>query len=154
MRNLLFLIVIAFGVAGITASCEEKQKQQNIDWAAHDDKVISEYLAEKNIDAIKHASGIYYRITKEGNGKHPNGTSVVKVNYKGYLLDGSVFDKAQNIEFPLSGVIEGWTIGIPLLDKGGSGQLFIPSYLGYGYQARPGIPSNSVLVFDVDLLDF
>lgn len=154
MKNLLYFILIVGVIAGITTSCEEKQKQQNIDWAAHDDKVISEHLAENNIDAIKHSSGVYYRITKEGNGKHPNGTSVVKVNYKGYLLDGKVFDEGQGVEFPLGGVIQGWTIGIPFIDKGGSGQLFIPSFLGYGYQSPPGIPPNSVLIFDVDLLDF
>lgn len=150
-----FYSIFIFGLVVILAtSCQEKQKQQNIDWFAHDDKIIRDYLTEHNIDATKHASGIYYRITKEGNGRHPNGTSVVKVNYKGYFIDGKTFDEGNGVEFPLSGVIQGWTIGIPLIDKGGSGQLFIPSPYGYGFQGRPGIPSNSILIFDVDLLDF
>lgn len=151
----LWIVTLALGVAVSLISCQEKQQQQNVDWITVDDGIIQDYLKENKIDAEKHASGIYYRITKEGNGQHPNGTSIVKVNYKGYLMkDGSVFDQQNGIEFPLSNVIQGWQIGIPLISKGGSGQLFIPSYLGYGRQARPGIPANSILIFDVDLLNF
>lgn len=147
-----YWILLCMAIAMI--SCEEKQQQQNVDWVEVDDKIIQDYLADNNISAEKHTSGLYYRITEEGNGQHPNGTSFVKVNYKGYLTDGSVFDQNNGIEFTLNSVIQGWQIGIPLLSKGGSGQLFIPSYLAYGRQARPGIPANSVLIFDVDLINF
>lgn len=153
MKYWILFLVIGVGVAGLF-SCEDKQQQQNVDWAKVDDAIIQDYLAENNITAEKHPSGLYYRITKEGNGQHPNATSFVKVNYKGYLLDGSVFDQNNGIEFSLSIVIQGWQIGIPLISKGGSGQLFVPSYLGYGRRAQQGIPANSVLIFNVDLLNF
>lgn len=149
-----WIIILALGIAISLFSCQEKQQQQNVDWITVDDGIIQDYLKEHKISAEKHASGLYYRITKEGNGQHPNGTSIVKVKYKGYLIDGTVFDQQPSIEFPLSNVIQGWQIGIPLISKGGSGQLFIPSYLGYGRQARPGLPANSVLIFDVELLNF
>lgn len=135
-------------------SCEGEQ-QQNVDWVSVDDEIIQEYLEKNSISAEKHTSGIYYRITTEGNGQHPNSTSIVLANYKGYLLDGTVFDQGTAVEFALTRVIQGWQIGIPLLSKGGSGQLFIPSYLAYG--SRPpssDIPRNSVLIFDVDLINF
>mgnify|MGYP001297335449 FL=1 len=135
-------------------ACEGEQ-QQNVDWVSVDDEKIMDYLAENNISAEKHPSGIYYRITKQGNGQHPNSTNIVVANYTGYLLDGTVFDQGTGAEFPLTNVIQGWQIGIPLLSKGGSGQLFIPSYLAYG--SRPptsAIPRNSVLIFDVELLNF
>lgn len=146
------IVVIAL-LIGLMA-CEGEQ-QQNVDWVAVDDEIISDYLAEKGISAEKHPSGLYYRIITDGNGQHPNGTNIVVANYTGYLLDGTVFDQGTGVEFPLTNVIQGWQIGIPLLSKGGSGQLFIPSYLAYG--SRPPsalIPRNSVLVFDVELLNF
>ena len=147
------VIVVLSLLVGLL-SCEGEQ-QQNVDWVAVDDEIISEYLAENNIPAEKHPSGLYYRITEEGNGQHPNSTNIVVANYTGYLLDGTVFDQGTGVEFPLTNVIQGWQIGIPLLSKGGSGQLFIPSYLAYG--SRPPsalIPRNSVLIFDVELLNF
>ncbi len=135
-------------------SCEGEQ-QQNVDWVAVDDEKISNYLAEKNIAAQKHPSGLYYRIITEGNGQHPNPTNIVVANYTGYLMDGTVFDQGTGVEFPLPNVIQGWQIGIPLLSKGGSGQLFIPSYLAYGNRPpSSAIPRNSVLIFDVELINF
>lgn len=149
-----WIVLLVLGIAAGLFSCEEKQKQQNVDWVSVDDGIIQEYLKEHKITAEKHSSGIYYRITKEGNGQHPNGTSIVKVKYKGYMLNGDVFDQQESIEFPLTNVIQGWQIGIPLISKGGSGQLFIPSYYAYGRQGNRGIPPNTVLIFDVSLLNF
>lgn len=148
-----WIFAISMFTISTLSSCEGEQ-QQNVDWVSVDDKIIQDYLKENNIDAVKHASGIYYRITTEGNGQHPNGTSIVLANYTGYLTDGTVFDSGESVEFSLSRVIQGWQIGIPLLSKGGSGQLFIPSYLGYGSRPQTGIPRNSVLIFDVDLINF
>lgn len=151
MKN--WMLVLALGALVTLFSCEEKQQQQNVDWVKVDDEIITDYLDENNIDAEKHVSGLYYRITQEGNGQHPNATSYVEVNYKGYLLDGEVFDQG-TIERPLSIFIQGWQIGIPLVSKGGSIQLFVPSYLAYGRQGSGAIPPNTVLIFDVDLINF
>lgn len=146
-------LFLSFLAAFIWISCEGEQ-QQNVNWVKVDDQLIQDYLKENNITAEKHSSGLYYRIISEGDGKHPNSTSTVLANYKGYLLDGTVFDQGAGIEFSLTRVIQGWQIGIPLIEKGGSAQLFIPSYYGYGIQAQGAIPRNSVLIFDVDLLDY
>ena len=104
---------------------------------------------------IRHSSGVYYSISNEGYGGHPSYNSIVKVSYKGYLTDDSVFDETKTpIEFPLYNLIQGWQIGIPLLQKSGRGKFIIPSDYGYGSTAHPGIPSSSVLIFDITLVDF
>jgi FKBP-type peptidyl-prolyl cis-trans isomerase len=136
------------------AEKEKASKVQN----GIDDKLLKEYIKTKNLKTAKTASGIYYVIDKKGNGKHATAADKVKVHYKGYKLDGSTFDssydRGQPIEFPLSGVIKGWTEGIPLFEEGGKGTLLIPSSLAYGQNAPPGstIKANEVLLFDVELI--
>lgn len=125
--------------------------------AAEDEQLIKDYLAEQNIDAQRHDSGLYYIIEEEGSGGSPNLNSEVQARYKGYLLDGSVFDETPGNDtrfFPLRNVIRGWQIGIPLLQKEGRGTFFIPSNLGYGFRAQPGIPASSVLIFETELVNF
>jgi FKBP-type peptidyl-prolyl cis-trans isomerase FkpA/FKBP-type peptidyl-prolyl cis-trans isomerase FklB len=96
-------------------------------------------------------------MVQEGKGKSPTAKDVVKAHYKGTLITGeqfdSSYDRGQPAEFPVSGVIKGWTEALQLMKVGGKAKLFIPPDLGYGPTARPGIPANSVLVFDVELLD-
>jgi hypothetical protein len=91
----------------------------------------------------------------QGNGGTCNSFSTVRVSYKGYLTDGSVFDESavEGVSFGLQQVIKGWTEGIPYFKEGGNGKLLIPSALGYGKQGTSGIPANSVLIFDVKLLE-
>lgn len=127
--------------------------------AATDDKLIREYIEKNNLKAEKTASGLYYVIDRKGNGKHATAADRVKVHYKGYKLNGETFDssydRGQPIEFPLGGVIKGWTEGIPLFEEGGKGILLIPSHLAYGPNAPQGakIGPNEVLLFDVELLE-
>lgn len=102
-------------------------------------------------------SGLQYIVTEEGKGKVPSDNDTVKAHYKGTLISGeqfdSSYDRGQPAEFPVSGVIKGWTEALKLMKVGGKVKLFIPPELGYGPTARPGIPANSVLLFDVELLD-
>jgi FKBP-type peptidyl-prolyl cis-trans isomerase FkpA len=104
------------------------------------------------------ASGLQYEMIKEGTGATPKATDTVKVNYVGTLLDGTKFDssidRGQPAEFPLNGVIPGWTEGIQLMKVGGKARFYIPSKLAYGPNGAGGkIAPNSTLIFDVDLLD-
>jgi FKBP-type peptidyl-prolyl cis-trans isomerase FkpA len=103
-------------------------------------------------------SGLQYRVLRKGTGANPKATSNVKVNYHGWLDDGKVFDssykRGEAIEFPLNGVIPGWTEGMQLVGQGGMIELVIPSKLGYGARgAPPVIPPNSTLHFLVELLE-
>lgn len=104
-------------------------------------------------------SGLQYRVLRKGTGAAPKASNTVKVHYHGWLDNGSVFDssykRGESIEFPLNGVIPGWTEGMQLVGKGGMIELLIPSDLGYGARGTPGgpIPPNATLHFLVELLD-
>lgn len=114
---------------------------------------IQDYLDKNNLTAEKTDDGLYYIIDLPGSAKKPVSNSDVKVIYKGYLLDGTVFDESKDgAKFNLSLVIPGWTRGIPLFGEGGKGKLIIPPNLGYGDNESASIPANSVLVFDIELV--
>jgi FKBP-type peptidyl-prolyl cis-trans isomerase len=104
------------------------------------------------------ASGLQYKITKEGTGKQPKATDSVLVHYEGKLLDGTVFDSSikrnEPISFPLNRVIPGWTEGLQLVKEGGKAILYIPAKLAYGERGTPGGPigPNETLIFEVELL--
>lgn len=144
---------------------EKEMKEKSAAQAGTDDKLITEYLAKNNITAQKTSSGLYYVITKSGTGANAAAGQTVKVMYTGKLMDGKVFDSnidpqfshTEPLEFPIGkgNVIPGWDEGIALLNKGAKATLFVPSVLAYGSQSpNPAIPANSVLVFDVELVDF
>ena len=135
-------------------SSGETQKQSTIDAA---DKAISTLVKGMK----KTVSGLYYTITKEGEGEHPPKGANVSVHYKGTLVDGTVFDSSyqrdQPIEFSVGvgQVIPGWDEGILLLKKGAAARFVIPSHLGYGAQGAGGvIPADATLIFEVELIKF
>ena len=122
-------------------------------------QVITDYLSANNINATKHSSGLYYQIWNQGAGEHPNNCSSIVINYTGHLSDGTRFDSATAQAFTLGSLIEGWKKGLPLIQKGGKIKLYIPPTLGYGSSdIKDGntvvIPANSMLIFDISLLDF
>ena len=103
------------------------------------------------------ASGLEYEVETEGTGPKPKATDKVTVNYKGMLLDGTVFDssyeRGQPASFPLANVIPGWTEALQLMPVGSKYKFYIPSKLAYGERgAPPKIGPNAVLVFEVELL--
>lgn len=101
------------------------------------------------------ASGLQYKVITEGTGARPTATDTVTVNYVGTLIDGTEFDSSGSpITFPLNQVIAGWTEGLQLMTVGSTYMFYIPANLAYGAAGRPPvIPGNSVLVFQVELLD-
>jgi FKBP-type peptidyl-prolyl cis-trans isomerase FklB len=103
------------------------------------------------------ASGLQYKILKEGDGPTPKATDTVKVNYKGTLIDGTVFDssydRGEPATFPVNEVIPGWTEALQMMKVGSKWQLFVPAKLAYGeHSPSPKIGPNSTLIFDVELL--
>ncbi|MCG1035835.1 FKBP-type peptidyl-prolyl cis-trans isomerase [Polaribacter sargassicola] len=114
---------------------------------------IIQYITDNNLNATKTDSGLYYVINNEGTGDNPTESSAVNINYKGYFLDGNVFDENDGIILDLSGVIEGFKEGLQLFNEGGDGILIIPSELAYGdYGNSSGtIPGGSALIFEITL---
>ena len=149
MKNLVLLGLLAMFFA---ACSKDDDNQDEID-----DQIIQDYLNQHNLDAEEDPSGMFYIIHDEGTGAHPDLSSTVEVLYVGTLTNGNVFDETSGnapVSFPLQNLIEGWKIGIPLMKKGGSATFYIPSRLGYGSAAHYGIPANSVLIFDITLVNF
>jgi FKBP-type peptidyl-prolyl cis-trans isomerase FkpA len=122
--------------------------------ATQDEMLIKSYLMDNNLQAEKTSSGLYYIITLPGNNQHPSSSDNVHISYTGSLLNGHVFDSNLSATFLLGNLIAGMQEGISLLGKGGVATLYIPSGLGYGGNSKPGIPANSVLIFDVTLIGF
>ncbi|NMM47421.1 FKBP-type peptidyl-prolyl cis-trans isomerase [Flammeovirgaceae bacterium KN852] len=135
----------------LSSKLKEKQKAKDLE-------VIKEYIASEGLENVQSTeSGIHYIVNQEGEGDSPTATDAVKVHYEGRLLDGTKFDssldRGEPITFPLNRVIPGWTEGVQLMTVGSKYTFIIPSTLAYGERGTPGIPANSVLVFDVELLD-
>lgn len=145
-----YLLIVIFAIAFTACNKDDTKKQ-----AKADEVTITNYIADHKLNAIATGTGLYYIVTTPGTGTQPTINSTVTVNYKGYLTNNSVFDQSSpsGTTFPLSSVIKGWQEGIPLFKKGGKGILLIPSALGYGNQPQGSIPANSVLIFDIDLLN-
>lgn len=117
------------------------------------------FLAEnKKKEGVKTtASGLQYKVIKDGNGKKPKATDTVTVHYKGTLIDGTEFDssykRGEPTSFPVNQVIAGWTEALQLMNVGSKWQLFIPANLGYGDRgAGPQIGPNAALIFEVELV--
>ncbi len=119
-----------------------------------------EYLekAAKEKGAVKTASGLVYLSLKDGTGATPGATDVVKVQYRGTLIDGKEFDssykRGQPAEFALNSVIKCWTEGVQMMKVGGKARLICPPQIAYGENgAGAVIPPNATLIFEVELLD-
>jgi FKBP-type peptidyl-prolyl cis-trans isomerase FkpA len=120
-------------------------------------EIIKQAIASGKTDAKEFREDVYYTMMKEGTGKQVLLTDTVVVYYKGYLLgDGSIFDQTKDkpATFPLNRLIKGWHIGVPLCKVGGKIKIVIPSALGYSIRTRAAkIPPNSILVFEVEVVD-
>lgn len=146
------LLISLFSLTLLFSSCAKKKAEEQ---AAEDKTIIKNYIAANSLFANESESGLHYVIDLPGAGASCNSLSSVRVAYKGYLTDGTVFDEsdADGISFSLQSVIRGWTEGIPFYKEGGEGILLIPSALGYGTSKVGSIPANSVLIFDIKLIE-
>lgn len=149
MKYLYLFLVFAACVAGCAKKKAEKQ-------AKKDDEIIQQYISDHGLTtAYKTESGLYVVIEAPGTGASCTSNSTVKVAYSGYFTNGTIFDESlpAGIQFGLPGVIKGWQEGIPHFKEGGVGKLLVPSGLAYGKNGTSGIPANSVLIFDIQLID-
>lgn len=152
MKKIILFVtlgILLFGTACKKSLSPEEQFEKDV-------KEIREYISNNKLDAKETNSGLFYVVNEIGTGNHPYANDNVTVRYKGYTLDGSVFDQSDEdgITLNLQQVIKGWTEGIPKFKEGGKGILLIPSKLGYGESGSSSgsIDPNTVLIFDIDLL--
>lgn len=143
-KNTQFVVLTLF-ISLVMTSCFDSESQDEID-----EKLIKNYISDNNIDATRHeATGIYYVINEPGEGEHPQLNATINVRYKGYYLNGNVFDETTNNEpreFILNELIPGWQVCLLMLKQGGKGKFIIPSYWGY--------QDGNVRVFDIELVSF
>lgn len=142
----------------ITQRMREAQEAQAREAAAKGEAFLADNAKREGVVTLE--SGLQYEIITAGEegGDHPTASSKVRTHYHGTFIDGKVFDSSyernQPAEFPVGGVIAGWTEALQLMTKGAKWRLYVPYQLAYGAQGSPGgIPPYSTLVFDVELLD-
>ena len=145
-RILLFLLI-----AGVLVQCKKDEENQS----EIDQKIITAFIADNGLDAQNVGGGLYFVDEQTGTGQSPTESSTVRVAYRGYFTNGQVFDESSTagVVFGLNQVIRGWTLGIPHFKEGGRGKLLIPSEMAYGSNPPQGIPRNSVLIFDIHLIE-
>jgi len=144
----------------------ERQAAQAERQAEQDKLLYKDYIAENEAFLSKNKdkagvtvtpSGLQYEVIKMGTGSKPTAASTVRVHYTGTFIDGTEFESSisagQPVEFPVSGVISGWTEALQLMPVGSKFKLYIPQDLAYGAQGREGIKPFSTLIFEVELLD-
>jgi FKBP-type peptidyl-prolyl cis-trans isomerase FklB len=135
---------------------EQKQKERGEKNKTEGAKFLEDNKKKPGVKTT--ASGLQYKVEKEGTGATPKATDMVTVNYRGTLIDGTEFDssykRGQPATFPVNGVIKGWTEALQLMKQGSKYQLWIPANLAYGERAMgPDIGPNSTLIFEVELQD-
>lgn len=154
MKKYIIIVFSLFALSGVQCLKGTNNVCSNKSPASEAGQIQS-YAATNGISAIAHSSGIYYQIINPGSGITPSLTSTVYVRYTGKLLDGTIFDTqiGAPLALKMGTLIQGWQIGLPLIQKGGSIKLIIPSSLAYGCQGSGPIPGNSIVYFEIDLVD-
>lgn len=125
------------------------------EYAAANKRWLDDKAKEEGIIALP--KGIYYRILKQGKNDthHPTPRSIITAHYTGRTIDGKVFDSSRGgvpLAIRLSDLIEGWIIAIQQMTVGDEWEVYIPAEMGYGKFSQPGIPADSTLIFDIELL--
>nr|WP_121273615.1 FKBP-type peptidyl-prolyl cis-trans isomerase [Pedobacter schmidteae] len=157
MKTIKYLVLFT-AIAGGLVSCSKKGDDFNAEAQfTADTTAIRNYVKTNNISVKKDGYGVFYQVIAPGTGSVSyTANTKVTVDYSGKVLGGSSnFDSSAGTPrtFTLGGLIPGWQIGIPYIQKGGKIRLFIPSGYAYGNSAQPSIPANSVLDFTIELTD-
>ena len=132
-----------------------KQKKEAAENLAAGTAFLEANKAKEGVKVLE--SGLQYKVITEGTGNTPTADDKVKTHYRGTLIDGKEFDssykRGKPAEFPVKGVIGGWTEALQLMKEGAKWELYIPAGLAYKERPRPGIPANSTLVFEIELIE-
>lgn len=154
MKTLFTVTVCMLVVLATVSSCKKDRpepydpyKQLEID-----EQLITGYISD-SIPAVRHETGVYYVILEPGSGEMPEDQDEITVKYTGRILNGAKFDSSDSYTGILGSFINGWRIGVPLIHEGGRVRLIIPSGYAYGPYRNGPIPPNSILDFDIELLD-
>ena len=143
-------------MSSLQKSIREKAKKEGEENLKKADQFLDNNIKD-NSDIKETPTGLQYRVINEAQGEKPVQTDRVKVHYVGRLIDGSQFDssieRGEPTEFGLNQVIKGWTEGLQLMSIGSKYEFFIHPNIAYGSRPRPKIPANSVLIFEIELLD-
>ncbi len=143
MKYLTFFLLLTL------VGCSTYSDQELIDF----DVQIEAYLKDKNIECEKSESGLYYKIIKQGEGRKVKFKDIISFTYRGELLDGLVFDEQiEPVEFKLEQLIACWKEVILELNEGGEAFIVSPPNLGYGDHKLEDIPQNSILVFQLKIV--
>jgi FKBP-type peptidyl-prolyl cis-trans isomerase FklB len=139
----------------INQRVQRMQKQQANSMAAAGEQFLKQNASRPEVTVT--GTGLQYEVLQAGSGKTPAGNSSVRVHYHGTLIDGTVFDssvqRGEPLEFPVNGVIRGWTEALQLMQEGARWKLYIPHELAYGARGAGGVIGPfSTLIFEVELL--
>lgn len=147
MRFIGIFILITLTISSCTSYSDEELKKFDLE--------ILDYLKEKNIQAERTETGLYYTIIEEGEGPEIPFDAIITVNYKGYLTNGRSFDSqlGEPVDLHVKRLVKGWREAMLYMNVGTKAQLFIPPHLGYQSQEKEDIPANSVLIFDIHILE-
>ncbi|MDG1133381.1 MAG: FKBP-type peptidyl-prolyl cis-trans isomerase [Pseudomonadales bacterium] len=142
--------------AAINEQMQAKQAEEAKAKSAEGDKFLADNAARAEVTTTE--SGLQYEVLTTGEGEIPTAASTVRTHYHGTLIDGTVFDssydRGEPTEFPVGGVIAGWTEALQMMTVGSKWRLTIPYQLAYGEQGAGGvIGPYATLVFDIELLD-
>lgn len=155
MRKFL-LIGCLLAACFLYLGCSKKTDNCKSVSVESEEPAILGYAAANGITPVKHSSGLYYQVISQGSGSAPGMGSIVSVRYTGMFTNNDVFDQQQDASktgWALNTLIRGWQIGIPLIQKGGKIKLLVPSSLAYGCSSVGSVPPNSILIFDIELVD-
>lgn len=153
MKNAFLIISFSF-LLFMNGSCL-KDSPCNNKTVDSERSAILAFAAANGFTATEHSSGVFYKVDAPGSGATATTASTVTVRYIGKRLDGQIFDDhtSSDAVFRLGDVIPGWQKGLPLIQEGGSIKLIIPSSLGYGCTGFGSVPSNTILYFEINLID-
>lgn len=144
--GIIVVVLVAAGLACIGT-------QEAVATGATNEQFLANNADEEGV--ITTDSGLQYKVLKPGEGPSPIATDTALVKYEGSLRDGTVFDANEQTPMPVGAVVPGFSEALQLMQKGGEYRIWIPSELGYGEQSpSPALPANSLLIFDVTLIDF